>query len=127
MTNATRDITKLNFITDQGSIRATVRCACRAGRFAAFFRGVLLAGAAARLAAASAGPTAAAGADGTPWAVASALERRKFRAGDVGDVGGESGTSQANAAAETAVGDGSGRDEMVGEEASAAGSVTDAG
>jgi hypothetical protein len=29
---------KLNFITDQGSTRATVRCACRAERFdAAFF------------------------------------------------------------------------------------------
>src|ERR1700734_2661378 len=32
MTKATRDTTKLNFITDQGSTRATVRCACRAFR-----------------------------------------------------------------------------------------------
>ena len=34
MTKATRETTKLNFITDQGSTRATVRCACRAERLA---------------------------------------------------------------------------------------------
>ena len=33
MTKATSETTKLNFITDQGSIRATVRCACLAVRF----------------------------------------------------------------------------------------------
>src|SRR6478736_6459400 len=33
MTTATSETTKLNFITDQGSTRATVRCACRAVRF----------------------------------------------------------------------------------------------
>src|SRR5262249_60185462 len=33
MTKATSETTKLNFITDQGSTRATVRCACRAIRF----------------------------------------------------------------------------------------------
>src|ERR1700735_18144 len=36
MTKATSDTTKLNFITDQGSMRATVRCACRAERASAF-------------------------------------------------------------------------------------------
>src|SRR5437588_490524 len=35
MTKATRETTKLNFITDQGSTRATVRCACLAERFGA--------------------------------------------------------------------------------------------
>src|SRR5580693_9070287 len=39
MTKATRDTTKLNFITDQGSTRATVRCACRAVRLDDFFLG----------------------------------------------------------------------------------------
>src|SRR6516162_1643983 len=117
MTNATRDITKLNFITDQGSIRATVRCACRAGRCAARFRGAPLAGAAGRPATGSAGLAAAAGADGAAAPCASALERRKFRAGDDGEVGGASDAAQANAAAET----------VAGEEASEAGSATEAG
>ena len=38
MTKATSETTKLNFITDQGSTRATVRCACRAERFDFPFR-----------------------------------------------------------------------------------------
>src|SRR5580704_2296274 len=44
MTKATRDTTKLNFITDQGSTRATVRCACRALRLDDAFFGRLRGG-----------------------------------------------------------------------------------
>ena len=40
MTKATSETTKLNFITDQGSTRAMVRCACRAERFDCPFRAV---------------------------------------------------------------------------------------
>src|SRR5260370_3614488 len=40
MTKATRETTKLNFITDQGSTRAMVRCACRAERLDCAFCGV---------------------------------------------------------------------------------------
>ena len=84
MTKATRDITKLNFITDQGSTRATVRCACRTGRCADFFRDVLRAGSAAWPAVAAASPAVAADAEGV--AVVLPLERRKLAVLDLGQL-----------------------------------------
>src|SRR6266568_514960 len=114
MTKATRETTKLNFITDQGSTRAMVRCACRADRFACAFC------AAAR---AAAGPSPAAALSGAALSgavvpragaepeVDAALraagplpvkpDRRNVRAGDDGEFGGGSGISHANAAGET--------------------------
>src|SRR6516225_5012824 len=88
MTKATRETTKLNFITDQGSTRAMVRCACRAVRFDCAFcvfcfcvplRTVT----------------------GLEAAAAAAPDRRNARAGDDGEWGGGSGISHANAAGET--------------------------
>ncbi|MDQ2810452.1 MAG: hypothetical protein M3Z75_00860 [Actinomycetota bacterium] len=109
MTKATSDTTKLNFITDQGSTRATVRCACRAERFDAFF--CVLRVAAGVAVGVSAGatlgaPTVAPG-DLADLAAAGFFSlvpvRRKVRAGDDGEFGGGSGMSQANAAGETVV------------------------
>jgi hypothetical protein len=98
MTKAISDTRKLNFITDQGSTRATVRCACRAERFggplgwpdgAAWLVEPDL--------------TAAAGLREAAEALA-ALDRRKLRAADGAEVDEDSGESQANAAADTASG-----------------------
>jgi hypothetical protein len=75
MTKATRDTTKLNFITDQGSTRATVRCACLAWRLDDRFVGLPRAGSAARLVVA-AEPTVAVAAPAAAAVFASALERR---------------------------------------------------
>src|SRR5262245_22317668 len=103
MTKATSETMKLNFITDQGSTRATVRCACRAIRFgcatAAFDaapRALPARSPAAGLPGPASGP--AGGADGF-WAAVP--DRRNVRAGDDGDCGGGSGISHANAAGET--------------------------
>src|SRR5580658_7351640 len=113
MTKATRDTTKLNFITDQGSTRATVRCACRALRFddaffgPAFFGPAFFGplhggafGSSSGVVSPAPGPVT----PGAPEAIAF-LEfvpaLRKFRAGDDGELGGGSGISQANAAGET--------------------------
>jgi hypothetical protein len=98
MTKAISDTRKLNFITDQGSTRATVRCACRAERFggplgwpdgAAWLVEPDL--------------TAAAGRRDAAEALA-ALDRRKLRAAEDAEVDEDSGESQANAAADTASG-----------------------
>jgi len=101
MTKAISDTRKLNFITDQGSTRATVRCACRAERFG--------------------GPLGwpedgAAGLDAPDLTAAAglrdaaeartALARRKLRAADDAEGDEDSGESQANAAADTASGPG---------------------
>jgi hypothetical protein len=100
MTKAISDTRKLNFITDQGSTRATVRCACRAERFggplgwpedgAAWLDAPDL--------------TAAAGLRDAE--ALKALARRKLRAVDDAGVDEDSGESQANAAADTASGPG---------------------
>src|SRR5947207_1585332 len=102
MTKATSETTKLNFITDQGSTRATVRCACRAVRFG----GVAVTfGAAPRDAAAlSAAGLALPGsgpAVGGGDLLADVPDRRNARAGDDGECAGGSGISHANAAGET--------------------------
>src|SRR6516165_3643412 len=102
MTKATSETTKLSFITDQGSTRATVRCACRAVRFnwapdtfgAAAPRAAPGIWLAAGLAGAAADPAWGAGGAVVP-------ERRNVRAGDDRESGGGSGISQANAAGET--------------------------
>src|SRR5580692_10307030 len=123
MTKATRDTTKLNFITDQGSTRATVRCACRALRFDDFFFGPLRGGA--PVGAIPPIPPIPGPVGAVPVAAVSPVAvlpgpgpvvpgvrdvialftfvpaRRKVRAGDDGEVGGGSGISQANAAGET--------------------------
>jgi hypothetical protein len=101
MTKAISDTRKLNFITDQGSTRATVRCACRAERFG----GPLgwPEGGAAWLDAPDL--TAAAGLRDAAEAL-TALARRKLRAADGAEVDEDSGESQANAAADTASGPG---------------------
>src|SRR5690348_7641964 len=104
MTKATSETTKLNFITDQGSTRATVRCACRAVRFG---------GAAVTLCAAprDAGGLSAAALPLPPGTgpvvgggdfLADVPDRRNARAGDDGECAGGSGISHANAAGETA-------------------------
>jgi hypothetical protein len=101
MTKAIRDNRKLNFITDQGSTRATVRCACRAERFG----GPLgwPEGGAAWLDAPDL--TAAAGLRDAAEAL-TAPARRKLRAADDAEGDEDSGESQANAAADTASGPG---------------------
>jgi hypothetical protein len=66
---------------------------------------------------------AAEGAAGGAEALALPLERRKFRTGEDGDVGGGSGASQVNAAAETVGVEGSGADDGADE----ASSVVDVG
>src|SRR5579862_2134668 len=111
-TNATTDTTKLNFITDHGSTRAMVRCACRTERerLAAAFGRTLrtVAGAAAGAGAVGCGlATVTVGRAGGGGFTVPA-DRKKVRAGDDGDVGGGSGASQVNAAAETAGGSGLG-------------------
>jgi len=124
MTNATRDTTKLNFITDQGSTRAMVRWACRAERLADLFgRASRVSAAPDAAAPAVAGPTLTGGVFGGAWAFALELERRKLRAGDVGEVGAGSGGSHTKAAAETLLGsgppDGWAWDESAGDESRA--------
>jgi hypothetical protein len=86
MTKATSETTKLNFITDQGSIRATVRCACLTDRFGADCCGWLRDGFAGSAAAAGPGLVAVA-ADPRPprLALAFGSDLRKLRAGDDGD------------------------------------------
>src|SRR5215813_9758478 len=103
MTKATSETTKLNFITDHGSTRATVRCACRAVRFGG---AVVILGAAPRDAA---GRSAAAvpllpgngPVTGGGDFLADVPDRRNARAGDDGECVGGSGISHANAAGET--------------------------
>jgi hypothetical protein len=125
MTKATRDTTKLNFITDQGSTRATVRCACLAWRLDDRLD-LPRTGSVARSAGVVAEPTAAAAAPMPAAVLVSPLERRKFRAGDDGGTGAGPGVSQANAAAETVPGGGSVADGAVGDSPGADGSVVDA-
>src|ERR1700683_786992 len=98
ITKATRETTKLNFITDQGSTRAMVRCACRAERLDPLRPPLWPA--------CLAGPTVAAGAVLAEEVLAEedlalVFERRKLRAGEDGDVGAGSGVAQVNAAAVT--------------------------
>src|SRR5580704_11412998 len=114
ITNATRDTTKLNFITDQGSTRAMVRWACRDERFDDALCRVPPGGSPAGEA--FAGATLTGGVRGGAEVLAVVLERRKFRAGEDGEVGSGSGVSHTNEAAETvgseagdAAGAGSGR------------------
>src|ERR1039457_1590232 len=101
MTKATSDTMKLNFITDQGSTRATVRCACRAERFDAAFFWALRDAAGASPEAAFPGPTAASGVLEAAWLCGVVPAGRNDRAGGDGEFGGGSGMSQANAAGET--------------------------
>jgi hypothetical protein len=126
MTNATSDTTKLNFITDHGSTRATVRCACLADeRLGAVCCGRLRTWLAASPEAVLPEPALAvlpgftgavfpefgdpilpgfAGAGpGARFAFALVSDLRKARAGDDRDSGGGSGISQANAAGGTVV------------------------
>src|SRR5436189_5451500 len=103
MTKATSETTKLNFITDQGSTRATVRCACRAVRFGCAV--VTLGGAARDAAGLSAAalplpPGSGPGVGGGDF-LAEVPDRRNVRAGDEGECAGGSGISHANAAVET--------------------------
>ncbi len=103
MTKATSDTTKLNFITDQGSSRATVRCACRAVRFGCFAVALGFAPRdAARLSAAalSVPPDGGAALSGGGL-LPDVPDRRNVRAGDDGECAGGSGISHANAAGET--------------------------
>src|SRR5580658_73229 len=108
ITKATRDTTKLNFITDHGSTLAMVRCACRTERLPAAFGGTLRTVAGIGVGAGCCGlaavTTGLAGSGGFTFPA----DRRKVRAGDDGEVGGGSGVSQVNAAAETAGGSGLG-------------------
>src|SRR5580692_964413 len=99
ITNATRDTTKLNFITDQGSTRAMVRWACRDERFNDALGRVPAGDASAGEA--FAGVTLTGGVRGGAEVLAVVLERRKFRAGEDGEVGSGSGVSHTNEAAET--------------------------
>src|SRR5690349_14184552 len=109
MTKATSETTKLNFITDQGSTRATVRCACRAVRFScaadAFCPGprgeAWLLPAVSLLSPPDEDPVFGAG-----EFLADVPDRRNVRAGDDGECGGGSGISHANAAGETDCGSG---------------------
>src|SRR5206468_1279202 len=101
--------TKLNFITDQGSTLATVRCACRAVRFSCIPDAFCAApGAAAWLLPAVAlpsppgdDPVLGAPVLGAGEFLAAVPDRRNVRAGDDGEFGGGSGISHANAAGET--------------------------
>src|SRR5580700_10740817 len=99
MTKATSETTKLNFITDQGSTRAMVRWACRDERFDDALCRVPPGGSPAGEA--FAGATLTGGVRGGAEVLAVVLERRKFRAGEDGEVGSGSGVSHANEAAET--------------------------
>src|SRR6266576_7114863 len=103
MTKATSETTKLNFITDQGSTRATVRCACRAVRFGC--AAVALAAAPRNAAGLSAAalplPPGSGPVVGGGDFLADVPDRRNVRAGDDGECAGGSGISHANAAAET--------------------------
>ncbi|MGP0026911.1 MAG: hypothetical protein ACLPKE_26665, partial [Streptosporangiaceae bacterium] len=100
MTKATSETTKLNFITDQGSTRATVRWACRAERLEDYLgppgdrAGAASGGVLVVLSAAS-GATdgAAAAAADAAASFVSVSPRRKFRAGDDGELAGGSGIS----------------------------------
>src|SRR5580704_579440 len=107
ITKATRDTTKLNFITDQGSTRAMVRWACRDERFEDALGRAPGAGDE-PAAPALAGPTLTGGVRGGAEVLAFVFERRKFRAGDDGEVGTGSGTSHTKLAAETVGTTGSG-------------------
>jgi hypothetical protein len=107
MTNATTETTKLNFITDQGSTRAMVRCACRADRFDFAFCALLEAEAVTWPAAVwpgladEAAIVGAAGVLGAAGRLPVVPARRKVRAGDDRELGGGSGISHAKAAGET--------------------------
>src|SRR6266699_663110 len=105
MTKATRETTKLNFITDQGSTRAMVRCACRAVRFdcacCAAVRAAACPSPAAVLPAAVLPAAATEAALRAAWFLPVRPDRRNVRAGDDGEFGGGSGISHANAAGET--------------------------
>src|SRR6266699_725027 len=110
MTKATRETTKLNFITDQGSTRAMVRCACRAVRFDCACCAAVRAAAcpspaavlpAAVLLAAVLPAAATEAALRAAWFLPVRPDRRNVRAGDDGEFGGGSGISHANAAGET--------------------------
>jgi hypothetical protein len=117
MTKATRETTKLNFITDQGSTRATVRWAWRrADRFDCAFRPPLrivtgpspvavlaaawpgLADESALGAATAAAVAAAAAAVAAAGSLVAEPDRRNVRAGEDRESGGGSGISHANAA-----------------------------
>ncbi len=114
MTKATSETTKLNFITDQGSIRAMVRCACLAERFdCPFFCGFC---GAIRIVTGPSPASVLSGlvlpglvlpglADEAAWGAAEPFpvvpDRRNVRAGDDGELGGGSGISHANAAGDT--------------------------
>src|SRR5258708_10843725 len=104
MTKATSETTKLNFITDQGSTRATVRCACRAVRLCCVLDGLCAAArGAAWLLPSVALPSPPRGTPvlGAGAFLAAVPDRRNVRAGDDGECGGGSGISHANAAGET--------------------------
>src|SRR6266568_6457259 len=110
MTKATRETTKLNFITDQGSTRAMVRCACRAVCFDCACCAAVRAAAcpspaavlpAAVLLAAVLPAAATEAALRAAWFLPVRPDRRNVRAGDDGEFGGGSGISHANAAGET--------------------------
>src|SRR5438105_8739186 len=104
MTKATSETTKLNFITDQGSTRATVRCACRAVRFncaADAFCAGPRGGAWPFPAVSLPSPPDDDPVFGAGEFLAAVPDRRNVRAGDDGECGGGSGISHANAAGET--------------------------
>src|SRR5256884_7020312 len=104
MTKATSETTKLNFITDQGSTRATVRCPCRAVRFScfpdAFCAAAWLLPAVALPSPPGDDPVLGAAVLGADEFLAAVPDRRNVRAGDDGECGGGSGISHANAAGE---------------------------
>src|SRR5271165_2296664 len=104
MTKATSETTKLNFITDQGSTRATVKCACRAVRFdfpfRAEFRITTGPSPTAVLPASALPELAGEAASGAAEPFADVPDRTNVRAGD-DDSAGASGISHANAAGET--------------------------
>src|SRR5512135_2486988 len=100
MTKATSDTTKLNFITDQGSTRATVRCACRAVRFNCVPDAFCATPGAAAWPLAAVSLPSPPGDDlvlGADEFLAAVPDRRNVRAGDDGECGGGSGISHANA------------------------------
>src|SRR5271165_924959 len=107
MTKATSETTKLNFITDQGSTRATVRCACRAVRFDCpffpFWPGfrIVTAPSAATVLPAPVVPVLADAEAAAADPIAVVPDRRNVRADDDGELGGGSGISNANAAGDT--------------------------
>src|SRR5258705_13760406 len=107
MTKATSETTKLNFITDQGSTRATVRCACRAVRFSCApdaFCPEPRGGAWLLPAVSLPSPPDDDPVFGAGEFLADVPDRRNVRAGDDGERGGGSRISHANAAGETACG-----------------------